>query len=94
MLDGRLYGKYYDNLLQVAVESADERTVNVCLDQDPEIVRKCLEGEIKHGQGGLIHSACKNGMEQCLLKIVDCMKNIEKLHLNRKDRLGFTPIHK
>ena len=94
MLTPHLYDKFYDNLLQVAVDSGDEKTVHVCLDQDPEIVRKCLQKEVNHDEGGLIHSACKNGMKACLLKIVDSMGGLDKVDLNKKDNFGFTPIHK
>ena len=93
-LNPRLYGKLYYNLLQVAFDSGDEKTVHVCLDEDPEIVRKCLKKEFKHDERGLIHSACKNGMKTCLLKIVDSMGGLDKVDLNKKDKLGFTPIHK
>ena len=94
MLDSSLYGPLHETLLQVAVDSGDEKTVQVCLDQDSDVVRKCLQEEIKHGQGVLIHSACENGMEQCLLKIVESMGDLEKVHLHRKDNLGCAPIHK
>ena len=76
------------------MESGDESSVQVCLEQDPEIVRPYLQQEIRHGDGYIIHAACKNGMEKCLLRIVESMEHSDTLQLNRKDRQGFTPIHK
>ena len=93
-LGSRLPGRRYGNLLQVAVESGDERTVQVCLDQDPEIVRKCLAQEMEHGEGSLLHSACENGMEQCVVCVVETMTDQAELYMSRKDKLGFAPIHK
>ena len=94
MLDSLLYGPEYESLFQVAVDSGDENTVQVCLDQNPNVVQKCLREEIKHGKGILIHFACKNGMEQCLRKLVETMDDTETMQLNKKDNLGFAPIHK
>ncbi len=87
-------GGLYKNIFHVAVGSGDESSVEVCLEQDPEIVRPYLQGEIRHGDGYIIHAACKNGMEKCLLRIVESMGHLDTLQLNRKDKLGFTPIHK
>ena len=87
-------GGHYKNIFHVAVASGDESSVEVCLEQDPEIVRSYLQNEIKHGDGYMIHAACKNGMEKCLLRIVESMEHSDTLQLNRKDELGFTPIHK
>ena len=84
----------YKNIFHVTAESGDEKSVQVCLDQDPEIVREYLQWEIKHGDGYLIHSTCKHGMEKCLFRMVDYMGRLDTLQLNRKDKLGFTPIHK
>ncbi|CAB4008909.1 transient receptor potential cation channel subfamily A member 1-like, partial [Paramuricea clavata] len=53
-----------------------------------------MQREIKHGDGYLIHAACKNGMEKCLMKIVESMGHLDILQLSRKDKLGFVPIHK
>ena len=89
------YGEgHYKNIFHVAVASGDESSVEVCLEQDPEIVRPYLQQEIRHGDGYMIHAACKNGMEKCLLRIVESMGDLDTLQLNRKDKLGFTPIHK
>ncbi len=88
-------GGHYKNIFHVAVGSGDESSVEVCLEQDPEIVRPNLQREIRNGDGYIIHAACKNGMEKCLLRIVELMENLsDNLELNRKDKLGFTPIHK
>ena len=89
------YGRgIYKNILHVAVGSGNDDLVQVCLGQDPEIVRRYLREEIKHGDGYLIHAACKNGMEKCLLRILDLMGSLDTVQLNRKDRHGFAPIHK
>ena len=86
--------RIYRNIFHVVVESGDEKSVQVCLDQDPEIVREYFQSKIKEGDGYLIHSACKNGMEKCLSRIVDYMEDSDTLQLNEKDESGFTPIHK
>ena len=89
------YGRgIHKNILHVAVESGDESSAQVCLEQDPEIVRQYMQREIKHGDGYLIHAACKNGMEKCLMIIVESMGHLDILQLSRKDKLGFAPIHK
>jgi hypothetical protein len=89
------YGEgHYKNIFHVAVASGDESSVEVCLEQDPEIVRPYLQREIRHGDGYIIHAACKNGMEKCLLRIVESMGDFNTLQLNRKDEQGFTPIHR
>ena len=87
-------GGNYKNIFHVALGSGDESSVQVCLEQDSEIVRQYLQSEIKHGDGYMIHTACKNGMEKALLRMVEAMGHLDTLQLNRKDRLGFTPIHK
>ena len=87
-------GGNYKNIFHVALGSGDESSVQVCLEQDSEIVRQYLQTEIKHGDGYMIHTACKNGMEKALLRMVEAMGRMDILQLNRKDRLGFTPIHK
>ena len=94
LFDSSFGDRIYRNIFHVAVGSGDEKSVQVCLNQDPEIVREYFQSEIKHGDGYLIHSACKNGMEKCLLRIVECMEDSDTLQLNRKDESGFTPIHK
>ncbi|XP_046848681.1 transient receptor potential cation channel subfamily A member 1-like isoform X1 [Xenia sp. Carnegie-2017] len=86
-------GSHYRNILHVAVDSGDERTVQVCL-QDEDVIREDLREEIRHGDGYLIHAACKNGMEKSLFRFVDVMTHLDLLQLNRKDKQGFTPIHK
>ena len=87
-------GGTYKNILHVALASGDESSVKVCLEQDPKVVREYLRWEIKHGDGYLIHAVCKNGMQDCLLRIIDAMGRLDILQLNRKDKLGFAPIHK
>ena len=87
-------GGHYKNIFHVAVGSGDESSVEVCLEQDPEIVRPYLQQEMRHGDWYMIHAACKNGMGKCLLRIVKSMEHSDTLQLNRKDKLGFTPIHK
>ena len=87
-------GGIYQNILHVAVGSGDESSVKVCLEQDPKVVREYLQWEIKHGDGYLIHAACKNGMKDCLLRIINVMGQLDIVQLNRKDKLGFAPIHK
>ncbi|XP_046848108.1 transient receptor potential cation channel subfamily A member 1-like [Xenia sp. Carnegie-2017] len=89
----RYGGKYYRNILHVAVDSGDERTVQVCL-QDENVIREDLCEEIRHGDGYLIHAACKKGMEKSLFRFMDVMRHLDLLQLNRKDKQGFTPIHK
>ena len=92
--DHSLYGKTYQNLLEVAVDSGDEKTVDTCLSQNPDVIRQCLTDEIKNPESWLLHAVCKNGMESCFVKCVDSMGKLEKIHLNRKDDQGFTPIHR
>ena len=87
-------GGLYKNIFHVAVASGDESSVQVCLEQDPEIVRPYLQQQIRHGIGYIIHAACKGGMEKCLIRIVESIGHLDTLQLNGKDDLGFTPIHK
>ena len=87
-------GGNYKNIFHVALGSGDESSVQVCLQQDSEIVGKYLRSEIRHGDGYMIHTACKNGMEKCLLRMVEAMGHLDTLQLNRKDKYGSTPLHK
>ena len=87
-------GGNYKNIFHVALGSGDESLVQVCLEQDSEIVRQYLQSEFKHGDGYIIRTVCKNGMEKALLRMVEAMGHLDTLQLNRKDRAGFTPIHK
>ena len=95
LLFGNLQGRgNYKNIFHVALGSGDESSVQVCLEQDSQIVRRQLQSEIKHGDGDMIHTACKNGMVKALLIMVEAMGHLDTLQLNRKDRAGFTPIHR
>lgn len=87
-------GRVYKNIFHVAFGSGVESSVQVCLEQDQQIVRRYLHEEVKHGDGYMIHAACKNGMEKCLMIIVESMGRLDTIQLNMKDRLGFAPIHK
>ncbi|XP_028413558.1 transient receptor potential cation channel subfamily A member 1-like [Dendronephthya gigantea] len=87
-------GGLYKNIFHVAVGSGDASSVQVCLEQDQEIVRRYLQEEVKHGNAHIIHAACKNGMEKCLMRIVESMGRLDTIQLNMKDNLGFAPIHK
>ncbi|XP_046848105.1 transient receptor potential cation channel subfamily A member 1-like [Xenia sp. Carnegie-2017] len=84
-------GLFHRNILHVAVDSGDERIVQVCL-QDEDVIREDLREEIRHDL--LIHAACENGMKKSLFRFMEVMGHLDFLQLNRKDKQGFTPIHK
>ncbi|XP_046848686.1 transient receptor potential cation channel subfamily A member 1-like [Xenia sp. Carnegie-2017] len=86
-------GMFNSNILQIAVDSGDERTVQVCL-QDEDVIREDLREEIRHGDGYLIHAACENGMKKSLFRFMEVMGHLDFLQLGRKDIEGFAPIHK
>ncbi|XP_046864204.1 ankyrin-1-like [Xenia sp. Carnegie-2017] len=86
-------GSQYRNILHVAINSGNESLVEVCLQQDENIIRSCLSQEIKNNNH-LIHDVCKYGMEKLLSRFVSMMGDLDLVLLNRKDERGHTPLHR
>lgn len=92
LLFGEKYGgSHYRNILHVALDSGNERTVQVCLQQDGGIILPCLRDEI-NSNSYLIHAACNNGMDKVLSLFVDMMEDLVVQQMMIKDKEGFTPL--
>ncbi|XP_046841984.1 ankyrin-1-like [Xenia sp. Carnegie-2017] len=66
-------GKHHQNILHVAVDSGDKSTVEVCLQQDEDMIRSCLQEEMNSGGGYLVNAVRKNSMEEMLSRFIDTM---------------------
>ncbi|XP_046842360.1 transient receptor potential cation channel subfamily A member 1-like [Xenia sp. Carnegie-2017] len=66
-------GKHHQNILHVVVDSGDESTVEVCLQQDEDMIRSCLQEEMNSGGSYLVDAVRKNGLEEILSRFIDTL---------------------